>query len=241
LLFAACNQYDVADTPIVEAPPEIISPVVSSDTVISNITFLEEDEGDKIPEEPVIRDEFIALREQYDNDDIIGYLKIAGTEIDYLVVHTTDNEFYLDHDIYQAEDPAGWIFMDFENNIDRQDRNIIIYGHNMKNGSMFHNMRYFIDEEYFREHPTIIFNTIYADYEWEIFTFFRTHIDFQYTQVFFPTEEHYFALASEMKARSMYDTGVEISPDDIILTLSTCSGGNKAERFVLSARLITER
>jgi len=188
------------------------------------------------PTPKVIQPQFAELRETYGNDDIVGYLQIPGTSIDYPVTHSTDNTFYLENDINKNASVAGWIFMDYENNMDNDDPNIVIYGHNMKKDIMFHSLRYYQSWDYFNEHRYIIFNTIYENYVWEVFSFYKADVSFPYIQVVFPSENAFFALAAEMKERSMYDTGVDLKYGDHILTLSTCTNEAEDTRFVLNAR-----
>ena len=191
------------------------------------------------PTPKVIQPEFEELRAMYSNDDIIGYLKIAGTSIDYPVTHSGDNSYYLHYDINKNASSAGWIFMDYENDIELDDPNIVIYGHNMRKDIMFHSLRYYQSWDYFNQHRYIIFNTIYDNYVWEVFSFYKVDISFPYIQVFFPSEDDFYALASEMKARSLYNTGVEIKPSDHILTLSTCTNEAEDTRYVLNARRLS--
>ena len=191
------------------------------------------------PSPRVILPEFEELRAEYGNDDIVGYLKIPGTSIDYPVTHSNDNTYYLENDINKKPSVAGWIFMDFENSIESDDPNIVIYGHNMRKDIMFHSLRYYQSWDYLNAHRYIVFNTIYEDYVWEVFSFYKTDISFPYIQVVFPSEDAFFSLASEMKARSMYDTGVDIKPGDHILTLSTCTNEAEDTRFVLNARRLS--
>ena len=191
------------------------------------------------PAPKAIQPEFRALREEYNNDDIVGYLKIPGTSIDYPVTHSGDNTYYLENDINKNASIAGWIFMDGENNIEKDDPNIVIYGHNMRKDIMFHSLRYYQSWDYFNEHRYIIFNTIYENYVWEVFSFYRAEIDFPYIQVVFQSDGAFNKLAAEMKKRSMYDTGVEIKPGDHILTLSTCTNEAENTRFALNARRLS--
>jgi len=192
-------------------------------------------------ESPVNAEYLEQLRREYDNDDVVGYLKIDGTSIDYPVVQSDNNQFYLEHNIYKKSDRAGWVFLDFENDTSRDDLNTIIYAHNMRDDVMFHSLRNYTSKDYFESHRYITFNTEYADQTWEVFSFYRAPTSFYYIQVFFPTHDDFVNLLMEMKSRSIYDTGVEVSQDDRVLILSTCVGGNdRNERYVLNARLVDD-
>ena len=186
-----------------------------------------------------IRPFFTALMEEYGNTDIVGFLSIEGTSIHYPVVRSVDNYDYLETDLYGRYDPAGSIFMDMENDIELPDKNVILYGHNMRSNTKFHAVRNYRDERFFKRHPLIRFDTLYADQMWEIFSFYSTSIRFPYTQVFFDSDESFYDLVRQMKERSLYDTGVTVSPDDRILTLSTCTNIDPDTRYVIHARLIT--
>jgi len=189
------------------------------------------------------KDKFDRLRAMYNgNEDIIGMLKIPGTVIYYPVAYYAyDNIYYLERNLRKQFSAAGSIFLDYENSVERQDPNTVLYGHQMSFNSMFHTLRYYANEEYFYDHRYIIFNTIYEDNVWEVFTFFRAHISFNYIRVFFKSERTFLGLAAEMKERSLYETGIYINSGDRILTLSTCTNEDRDTRYVLAARLIKNR
>jgi len=189
------------------------------------------------------KDKFDRLRAMYNgNEDIIGILKIPGTVIYYPVAYYAyDNIYYLERNLRKQFSAAGSIFLDYENSVERQDPNTVLYGHQMSFNSMFHTLRYYTNEEFFYGHRYIIFNTVYEDNVWEVFTFFRAHISFNYIRVFFKSERTFLGLAAEMKERSLYETGIEINSGDRILTLSTCTNEDRDTRYVLAARLIKNR
>ena len=194
----------------------------------------------KTAQEPrPVRQRFLDLMEEYNNSDIVGYLQIENTSIDYIVVQSEDNDYYLSRDIYKNNSSPGWIFVDFRNNmVTGDDPSVIIYGHNMKRDIMFHAIRYFKDYSFYKDHPTIIFDSLYEDGVWEIFSFFITSVDFYYIQTDFADKHEFYQLALEIKSRSMYETGINVSSDDRILLLSTCAGGAPDTRCVLAARLV---
>ena len=208
----------VTPTPEASVTPEIITPIPA----------------------PTVNPVFTELIAEYNNDDIVGFLSIEGTSINYPVVQAVDNDFYLDHDIYKKKSAPGWIFLDYENDITRNDPNTIIYGHNMKSDTMFHALRLYADESFYRNHKYITFNTLYEDLRWEIFSFCKTDTSFDYIRVFFPDMEIYETMLRKFKDLSIYDTEVEITGSDRILSLSTCTLGNPNARFVLSARLLQD-
>jgi len=191
------------------------------------------------PEPLAIRQKFLDLMAETGNGDIVGWIKIEGTSVDYPVVQWADNDYYLLRDLGGIPDAAGSIFMDYENDVTKPDRNTIIYGHNMKADIMFHSLRNYTDEEYFKKHRYIGFDTLYEDGVWEVFSFYRSDISFYFIQAVF-VEGEFEELVRGMKARSMYDTGVEIGGGDRVLTLVTCTGDDRDVRYVLNARLVKQ-
>jgi len=186
-----------------------------------------------------IRSEFVLLRQQFENDDIVGHLIIDGTSIDYFVTQGQDNHFYLYHDIHKNANRSGWVFLDHTNNISRSDRNTVIYAHNVRDGTRFRDITQFASLEFFNNHRYIHFNTIYEDSLWEVFAFYRTGIDFPYIQIIFPTRDIFAGLLSEIQKKSWHDANIVVTADDRILTLSTCvSYGGQDMRYVIHARLV---
>jgi len=196
-----------------------------------------ETESAPVPD-PTIQPYFEEYIDAYANEDIVGYLIIDGTSVDYLVVQAKDNEFYLTRNINKVKDSAGWIFMDYENDIKKRNYNTVIYGHNMKADAMFHSIRYYRTYDYFLKHRFITFNTLYEEGVWEVFSFYKTDVNFDYIRVYYPNDDFFYYMAMAMKQKSMYDTGVEIQKGDRILTLSTCTNETDNSRFALHAKLI---
>ena len=183
--------------------------------------------------------DFDALRAAFGNDDIIAHLHVYGTAINYLVVQTANNTFYQNHDIWRNRSAAGWVFLDYEVDLQAQDHNIVIYAHNMRREHKFHSLRHFNSYNFFRLHPYIYLTTPYGEYRWHIFSFYSTFIDFSYNIINFPNEAARSEMIRIFEANSMHNAGVSVSPDDRILTLSTCTNRNRDERYVLHARLIS--
>jgi len=186
----------------------------------------------------VIRQEFLYLRAVFDNDDIVGRLWIEGTAIDYLVVQCDDNEFYLYHDIHRNPSAAGWVFMDYDVDLLHENHNIVIYGHNMRAGNMFHNLRFFSDYDFFRQHSIINFSTIYEDTQWKVFAFYTAHISFPYTHINYENDEQWEFMLMQFIEASNFDTEITLTADSRILTLSTCASIDSDMRYVLQAKLI---
>jgi sortase B len=179
------------------------------------------------------------------NKKLIGWLKIADSNIDYPVMQTGDNEYYLDHNMNQEYDKNGSIFMDTACDVIKPSTNLIVYGHNMKSGQMFGNLDQYSSEKYYRKHPTISFDTIYEKGTYEIMYVFRSHIyseeeiTFKYYQFIDALSEQEFdSNMTAMAAMSLYDTGVTARFGDRLLTLSTCDYKEDDGRFVVVAKKI---
>lgn len=199
--------------------------------------------------EQQIEEERITLAEsQFDfsnligtNDDIIGWIVIEGTSIDYPVVQGEDNSYYLTHDINQVQSKQGSIFMDYRNSSDLSDNHSIIYGHNMKSGAMFHDLNKYSDQDFFKNHSIIDFYSLDGLFKWEIFSTYITDTDFNYLQTAFDSNEVYLSFINNLLSKSQYQSDVtKLTESDKVLTLSTCSDGTEDSRRVVHARLIEE-
>ena len=188
----------------------------------------------------VFRDEFSYYRAHYGNDNIIGRVWIPNTTVDYLVVQGTDNDFYLHHDLRHRRTVAGSIFIDYLADIHTPggDQNWVLFGHNMRANHKFHMVRNFLNADFFWNNRFIYFSTIYADYVFEIFSTYVTHIEFNYIEPCYGDEWDIWI--NKFRERSRFDTGIEVSSDDRILTLSTCEGSYRHNRIVVHGVLVSE-
>lgn len=198
---------------------------------------------DDTVETPDILPEYSLIHQK--NQKLIGWVKIDDTLIDYPVMQTVNNEYYLDHNFNQEEDRNGCIFMDYQCDVVRGCDNIILYGHHMKSGKMFGTLNKYSKESYFLEHPVIQFDTIYEKGTYQVMYVFRSkvyseeEVTFKYYQFINAASEKEFNSAmNEMAALSLYDTGVTASYGDQLLTLSTCDYQEKKGRFVVVAKKI---
>ena len=160
------------------------------------------------------------------NPDVIGWIQIEGTSISYPIMKGTDNEYYLKHTFEGNYNAAGSIFIDYTNNSNFEDCNTIIYGHNMKNGSMFAALEKYMSEEFYREHPEIFFDTLEETGKYQVAAVFKMP-GAQITEAFAgtllaATEEDYNAFIAYAKEHSLYDTGVTPQWPEQLLTLGTC-------------------
>ena len=179
------------------------------------------------------------------NKSLIGWLKIDDTNIDYPVMQTVNNEYYLDHNYSQEYDKNGSLFLDKECDVVHRNTNLIIYGHHMKSGKMFGNLNKYSSEDYCKKHSTIQFDTIYEKGTYEVMYVFRSkiynedEIVFKYYQFLdAASEKEFSSYMQEMAELSLYDTGVTASYGDELLTLSTCDNSEADGRFVVVAKRI---
>ncbi|WP_419093482.1 class B sortase, partial [Waltera sp.] len=179
---------------------------------------------------------------------LIGWVKIDDTNIDYPVMQTTDNEYYLDHNLNQEYDKNGSIFMDKDCDVLKPSTNFILYGHHMKSGQMFGSLSLYSDQSYYEKHPCIQFDTIYEKGQYEIMYVFRSRvysedeIVFKYYQfIDAQSEQEFDSYMNDMAEMSLYDTGVTASFGDQLLTLSTCDYQEKNGRFVVVAKKVTTK
>ena len=176
------------------------------------------------------------------NPDTIGWIKVLGTDINYPVVQTNNNDFYLTHSFDKSYNKAGWIFADYINkNLKNNelDKNTIIYGHNRQNNSMFGTLSNVFKEEWLsnKENHYINFSTLNNNMVWEVFLTYTIEKEEYYIQSNFSSDEEYISFLNTIKNRSTYKYDVNISKEDKILTLSTCTNVGKG-RTVLHAKLI---
>jgi len=198
-------------------------------------------------------EEFVTPGEKYSqviakNKDIIGWIRIDGTKIDYPVVSTPgEKETYIHMNLEGEYAFSGTLFTDGHNIIKEDERsdNIIIYGHNMKNDSMFGTLDYYADKSFFEEHKTFTFDTIYEFGEYEVLAVFRGDVLKQadegfryYNFIDADSPEDYDEFIANVKERSLYETGVTAEYGDKLVTLVTCIRNEDDKRFVVVAKMV---
>ena len=179
------------------------------------------------------------------NRKLIGWLKIEGCDIDYPVMQTSNNEYYLDHNYNQEYDKNGSLFLDKDCDAAFPNDNMIIYGHHMKSGKMFGNLNYYSKESFWEDNKEFTFDTIYETGTYAVMYVFRSkiyseeEIVFKYYQFIDATSENEFnSNMEEMANMSLYDTGVTANYGDRLITLSTCDSSEEDGRFVVVAKKI---
>nr|MDH3175423.1 class B sortase [Bacillus pumilus] len=184
-----------------------------------------------------IRTSFDELRKV--NDDIVGRINMKDTMIQYPIVQSRDNAFYLTRNYLKNDTRAGSIFMDYRNDVLHESPNTVVYGHRMRDGSMFGGLTNYLKKDFFDEHRTFQYDTLYQSYEAEIFAVYETTVDFDYIQTDFRDLGEYAHYLQAVRKKSIYQTKTDVSTDDLILTLSTCDHvlAPKNGRLVVQAKL----
>ena len=172
------------------------------------------------------------------NNQIVAYLKVKGTKIEYAVVQAKDNNYYLRRNLDKKYNVGGSIFMDYKNKLDGTDKNIVIYGHNMKNDSMFGTLKNILKEEWYNNEENYIVNlaTEKEEQKYKVFSVYQVKNEDYYIDTGFIGNE-FEKFVKTQKKRSIKDFGIEVDEQDNILTLSTCAD-NDAYRIVLHAKQI---
>ena len=184
-----------------------------------------------------------------ENTDTVGWLRLAGTAIDYPVMQSSadDPEFYLTHNFKKAPDPSGVPFLDYRCNIyhspDNTSDNLILYGHNMKSGLMFHDLTRYEDFDFWSENKIIYFDTLYFQDSYEVFAVFKydltSAIDSEFNiikHVDYSNAADFDEFISYVKGVSLHATDNTASYGDKLLTLITCEYSSDDSRFVVVAK-----
>ena len=205
---------------------------------------------EKVSEAVIIKDDepeennkyvidFEALKKQ--NSETVAWLKVNNTKIEYPVVKTKNNDYYLTHSFDKSENSAGWIFADYKNKFDGKDKNIVVYGHNRRDGSMFGSLKNILSSKWYnnKENQNVIFNINGQNYTYRVFSVYQIEKEDYYIKTNFSSNNEYEKFLNTIKKRSVKDFKEDVSKDDTILTLSTCANNNMY-RVVLHAKRILE-
>lgn len=171
-----------------------------------------------------------ALQEK--NPDVVGWIYIPGSKINYPVTQGEDNDFYLEHNWRGEKLASGSIFLECQNSNDFTNYNTIVYGHNMVSGSMFGALRNYASQKYWEKHPYIYILTEYGVLRYEVFSSYTTTVGSDTYRLGFrqaQTRQNYLQMAAE---QSEIDTGIAPEITDLVLTLSTCASGRDVRRIV---------
>ena len=167
------------------------------------------------------------------NSDIVGWIKLDGSVIDYPVVKCDNNDYYLEHLFDKQVNSSGCIFLDCRNSSDFFSRNSVIYGHHMKNGSMFSAITNYKNQSFYDEHPLFQLYTPNANYEVEIFAGYVADLQDNAWNTDFVNDDDFLKWLDERFQKSVFQSDVRPAADDKIVTLSTCSYDFDNARFVV--------
>lgn len=185
---------------------------------------------------PLISVDFNSLINK--NNDTVAWVKLNGTNINYPVVQTTDNNYYLHHAFDNSYNEAGWVYMDYRNNPEDFNQNTIIYGHGMNNNTIFGSLRYVVDSWWYEnpDNHILKISTKYENTLWQVFSVYTIPEESYYLQTDFDDDEKFTEFLGNLSSRSFYNFGVQLNQNDKIVTLSSCY--NNQLRVVLHAKLI---
>ncbi len=214
--------------------------LATPDTSETPVIHYDDDTADTLPD---ILPEYQTLYSL--NKRLIGWVKIDDTYIDYPVLQTVNNDYYLNHNFDQEEDKNGSIFLDKDCSIYPRSTNLILYGHHMRSGRMFGQLNKYSSEKFYEEHKYIQFDTIYEKGTYEVMYVFRSKI-YEESEIVFKyyqftdavSETEFESNMKQMADMSLYDTGVSTEYGDELLTLSTCDYYTSDGRFVVVAKKI---
>ncbi len=172
------------------------------------------------------------------NSDTVGWIKVNGTNINYPFVQTKDNDFYLNHAFDKSYNKAGWVFLDYRNNIENLDKNTILYAHARLDKTMFGTLKEILKNDWYKNknNHIIKISTEKENSLWQVFSVYHIPTTTDYIKVNFSDDEEFEKFIDKIKKRSVFKFDTEIASSDKIITLSTCYG--KTERMVMHAKLI---
>lgn len=233
-LFSTLNAYKVAQRSYEELSNEYVSteaPTATDSPVTEN-----DDADDENKEKSPITVDFEKLLAT--NSDVCGWIYSADTVINYPIAQGEDNNEYLHHLLDGTYNSSGTLFLDCECAPEFAGANTIIYGHNMKDGSMFNSLTSYKEQSYYDEHPVMYINTPTQDYKLEIFSAYICNYDSDTYTLTFASESEYGDYLEKMKSQSDFTSDVEVTTNDRIVTLSTCTYEYDNARFVVQAKLV---
>lgn len=197
-------------------------------------------------------DPFEAVKKQLiqENRDFKGWISISGTKVDNPIYQTDNNDYYLAHNQQKKKSVYGALFFDCENEITKEqtDKNLIIYGHQMKNGSMFGTLKKFKSLSFYKQNPIIKFSTLYKNSTYKIYAVFVMNsvksddngYIYNISRNKFINDEDFYSWRDEAYQRSIINTNVDVEPQDNIITLVTCESDFENARLIIMARELRE-
>ena len=199
-----------------------------------------EDSGGSAAEEPgeqaPITVDFDKLLEQ--NPDVRGWVYCEGTNISYPILQGQDNQYYVHRLIDGSEAVAGSIFMDYRNSPNFSDLSTVIYGHHMRDGTMFGSLEDYRSQSFYDLYPTMTLYTPEGDYRIEFFSGTSEDGDYEFVEFNFDSDEAFMNYVQDLRARSEFTSDVEVQPGDRLISLCTCAYNRLNARFMLVGKLV---
>ncbi len=173
------------------------------------------------------------------NKDTVGWIKVNNTKVNYSILQSDDNEYYLKHDFNKKKNAAGWIYADYRSDFKYFGTNTILYGHNMLNKTMFGSLPWCLKKNWYtqEENQYIKISTPYSNTVWKIFSIYTIKPEVYYLMTYFTDDNEHQEFIEKLHGRSIYDFNVDVSHEDKILTLSTCSDDG-TKRVVIHAKMV---
>lgn len=172
------------------------------------------------------------------NSDIVGWITIPGTQIDYPIVQGPDNEYYLEHLFTKETNHTGCVFIDVTNHRDFSDQNNMLYAHHMRNGSMFSDLEGYRKEGFLEEHPYFVLQTLDAVYRVEPFADVLGDAYSTYNQTSFTDNMEFMNFIDNIRANSTFQTDTVVTEEDQILGLSTCRYDASEGRYAVFGKMV---
>lgn len=172
------------------------------------------------------------------NKETKGWIQINGTNVNYPFVQSKDNEYYLTHSFDKSYNGGGWVFLDYRNNLENNEKNTIIYGHGRQNKTIFGSLKNILESDWInnKDNHVIKLSTEYENTLWQIFSIYRIPSTNDYIKVKFNNNEEFLNFSNILLNRSQYDFNTTINSEDRIITLSTCY--NDDDKIAIHAKLI---
>ena len=223
-----------------------------SNDILSSTEILENENKEEIKQENYIPNttdkysnisfmsvDFKELLEK--NNETVAWIKVNNTNVNYSVVQHNDNEYYLKHDFNKKYNMVGWVYGDYRADFKYFGTNTILYAHNMTNRTMFGSLAWCLKKSWYtnEENHYIKISTPYSNTVWRIFSIYTIKPEIYYLKTYFSSNEEHQEFLNTIHKRSIYDfkLGEELTTDDKILTLSTCSDDG-TKRIVIHAKMI---
>lgn len=193
--------------------------------------------------EPVVLTEYASLQATYPN--LVGWMRIEGTQIDLPVMQTTDNAYYLNKRIDGSDDINGTLFLDYRADIHKPSTNLIVYGHNMKSGAMFGELKKYLDESFIADHEILQFDSLYEKRYYQLIAVCLSEVGYQdepgtkyYDFIEAQSEEELNIFLETIRECAVYDKTQDVTLSDSLLTLSTCNSYVEDGRLFVVAKKI---